>query len=85
MKVQSLSVARFVFFILLAFVLFYFHREPSTEMLNGSEECKRCHIEVYREAVVKPYRHSVVGEKCAICHIERQTVKEEMVISSSAY
>jgi hypothetical protein len=79
------GLGRFVIAIVLVFSLLFISRHPYTEMLKGSEGCRRCHGEIYREATAKPYRHSVVEEKCAVCHIEKEPVTKEKVISSGNY
>jgi len=35
---------------------------------DGSQPCKDCHADVYREAVTSPFQHSVAREKCITCH-----------------
>jgi predicted CXXCH cytochrome family protein len=76
---------RFIIPAVLFFFLFSISHNPSTGTLKGSEGCKGCHRETYTEAMAKPYRHSVVDEKCAVCHIMDDPVKEEREMSSAGY
>lgn len=36
---------------------------------NISSSCPECHFETYEQAISSPYRHEVVKDDCAVCHI----------------
>lgn len=67
------------FFLLMVLTTFLYHlsyRIPHHVSAAASyggdddyEACKGCHGDVHREAMGFPYRHTVVDEKCGVCHI----------------
>ena len=55
--------------LLLILIIFIVPRIAATAEQNITSSCQECHFETYEKAISSPYRHEVVKDDCAICHI----------------
>lgn len=59
-----------IFPLLFIFTLLFNSSTSGTSI--KSDACRRCHEKTYTKSLSNPYRHSVVLENCALCHINQK-------------
>ncbi len=64
-------------FLLFSFLSFFLQLLSGTAAYGGTLNhnlCKECHADVHSEAMSMPYKHSVVDERCGMCHVVERKV-----------